>query len=329
MNPRRRLFVTGPATWLVCGAGLAALPAVAQGEFPSRPIRLVVPYAPGGIADLLGRLIVDRLGPLIKQTVVVENRPGAGGHVGGEMVARAPADGYTLVLATIAHNGAAAMYKDLKYNPATELQPLVLVAESAGVLLVHPDVPAKSVGDLIALAKAQPGKLNYASAGNGSAIHMATELFKHMTGTDFVHVPYKGSGPAMADLLGGRVQVMFENIATGLPHVKSGKVRALAVTGRARNPSLPDLPTVAESGVPGYAAEPWYTLSAPRGLPPEVLKKLNADLNTVIRSPELAARWDALGVMPLGGSPEDAQRRNAQESERWTRVIQAARIQAD
>ncbi|MBI5719526.1 MAG: tripartite tricarboxylate transporter substrate binding protein [Burkholderiales bacterium] len=330
MNPRRRLLVTGAAALLALGAGgLAALPAAAQGDFPSRPIRLVVPYAPGGIADLLGRLIAERLGALVKQTVVVENRPGAGGHVGGEMVAKSPPDGYTLVLATIAHNGAVAMYKGLKYDPATDLQPVVLVAESAGVLLVHPDVPARTVAEFIALVKAQPGRLNYASAGNGSAIHMATELFKHMTGTELVHVPYKGSGPAMADLLGGRVQVMFENIATGLPHVKSGKVRALAVTGRARYAGLPEVPTIAESGVPGYAAEPWYTVSAPKGLPPEVLKKLNAELHAVIRSPELAARWQALGVTPLGGSPDDALRRNAQENDRWTRVIQAARIQAD
>jgi tripartite-type tricarboxylate transporter receptor subunit TctC len=330
MPNRRHVVVRAAACGFAALLSAAGVLAQAQAEaYPNKPIRIVVPYAPGGIADLLGRLIADRLGPLVRQPVLVENRPGAGGHVGGEQVARSAADGYTLVLATIAHNGAASMYKGLKYDPGTELLPVVLVAESAGVLLVHPDTPAKTTVEFIALAKAQPGKLNYASAGNGSAIHMATELFKFQTGVDLLHVPYKGSGPAMADLLGGRVQVMFENIATGLPHVKSGKVRAIAVTSRARNASLPDLPTIAESGVPGYAAEPWYTVSAPKGLPPEVLKKLNADLNTVIRSPEIAARWDALGVTPLGGSPEEAMRRNAQENERWTRVIQAARIQAD
>jgi tripartite-type tricarboxylate transporter receptor subunit TctC len=305
-------------------------PAAAQGEpFPSRTIRIVVPYAPGGIADLLARLIAERLGPLVKQTVVVENRPGAGGHLGGELVAKSPADGYTLVLATIAHNGATAMYKGLKYNPGTDLQPVILVAESAGVLIVHPDVPAKTMQEFTALVKSRPGQLNYASAGNGSAIHMATELYKYMTGTYIVHVPYRGSGPAMADLLGGQVQLMFENIATALPQIKAGKVRALAVTGRHRNPSLPDVPTLAESGVPGYAAEPWYTISAPRGLPPEVLRRLNADLNSVIRSAELRARWEALGVTPLGGTPEDSVRRNAAENERWTKVIQAADIRAE
>lgn len=307
----------------------AALPAAAQGDFPNKPIRLVVPYAAGGIADLLGRLIAEKLGAAVRQTVVVENRPGAGGHVGGELVAKATPDGYTLVLATIAHNGAASMYKDLKYDPSTDLVPVALVAESAGVLIVHPALPARTVAEFIALAKAQPGKLNYASAGNGSAIHMATELFKYQTGTDLQHVPYRGSAPAMADLLGGQVQLMFENIATAHPQIKSGKVRALGVTGRVRNASLPDVPTIAEAGVPGYAAEPWYTVSAPKGVPPEVMKKLNTEINAVLKAPDLAARWEALGVTPLGGSLDEATRRNTTERERWTRVIQAARITVD
>jgi len=311
---------------------LATAPRVfaqAAGGFPNKPVRLVVPYAAGGIADLLGRLVAEKLGPMWKQTVVIENKPGAGGHLGGELVAKGSADGYTLVLATIAHNGAASMYRGLKYDPATELVPAALIAESAGVLIVNPSVPVKTVPEFIALAKAQPGKLAYASAGNGSAIHMATELFKHMTGTDLLHVPYKGSAPAMADLLSGQVQLMFENIATAHPHIKAGKVRAIAVTGRARNASLPEVPTIAEAGVPGYAAEPWYTVSVPRGVPAAVLQKLNADINTAIRSPDLAQRWEALGVTPLGGTLEEAARRNATEAERWGRVIQAARIQVD
>ncbi|MBL8359551.1 MAG: tripartite tricarboxylate transporter substrate binding protein [Rubrivivax sp.] len=306
-------------------------PARAQGaaDYPNKPVRLVVPYAPGGIADLLGRLVAEKLGTMWKQPVVVENRPGAGGHVGAEQVAKGPPDGHTLVLATIAHNGAASMYRGLKYDPAVDLVPAVLVAESAGVLIVHPSVSAKTVPEFIALAKAQPGRLAYASAGNGSAIHMATELFKFSTGTDLMHVPYKGSTPAMADLLSGQVQLMFENIMTAHPQIKAGKVRALGVTGRSRNASLPDVPTIAESGVPGYAAEPWYTISVARGTPPDVLRKLNADLNTALKSPDLAQRWESLGVTPLGGTLEDAARRNAAEAERWARVIQAARIQAD
>lgn len=324
--PTRRLCLTVLAA---AGLGLAT-GAAAQGEaFPNKPVRIVVPYAAGGIADILARQVADRLAPAWRQPVVIENRPGAGGHLGGEMVARSSPDGYTLVLATIAHNGAFAMYKGLKYEPATDLVPVSLVAESAGVLIVHPSVPARTLREFIALARAQPGKLNYASAGNGSAIHMATELFKHMTGTDLLHVPYKGSAPAMADLLGGQVQLMFENIATALPQIQAGKVRAIAVTGRARNPSLPDLPTIAEAGVPGYAAEPWYTLSAPRGVPPEVMRKLNADIAAALRTPEVVQRFEGLGVTPLGGSLDDAARRNALEAERWTRVIQAARITVD
>lgn len=312
---------------LFCAAS-PMLPAFAQADFPARPIRLVVPYA-RGIADLLGRLIAEKLAQQYKHNVVVENRPGAGGHLGGEQVARSAPDGHTLVLATIAHNGAASMYRALKYDPAADLQPVVLVAESAGVLIVNPALPVKTLAELIALAKAQPGRLNYASAGNGSAIHMATELFKHMTGTELAHVPYKGSAPAMTDLLGGQVQLMFENIATALPYIQSGKVRAIAVTGRARNATLPELPTIAEAGVPGYAAEPWYTVSAPKGLPAGVLNKLNADLNTALKAPDLAARWETLGVTPLGGSLDDAARRNASERARWTRVIQAAQITVD
>ena len=285
---RRHLFIAPLAA--ACSSAWAQ----ADG-FPSRPLRLVIPYAAGGIADLLGRLVAEKLGAQLKQTVVIENRPGAGGHVGGELVAKAAPDGYTLVLATIAHNGAASMYRGLKYDPASDLQPVVLLAESAGVLIVNPTVPATTVTEFIALAKSKPGHLNYASAGNGSAIHMATELFKFMTGTELVHVPYKGSAPAMTDLLGGQVQLMFENIATAHPYIKSGKVRALGVTSRGRNASLPDVPTIAESGVPGYAAEPWYTVSAPRGLPADVLRRLNTELNAVLKSPDLAQRWEALG----------------------------------
>jgi tripartite-type tricarboxylate transporter receptor subunit TctC len=320
---RRTVFATA-----LLASALAA-PAFAQGEpYPNRPIRLVVPYAAGGIADLLGRLIAEKLGSTYKQTVVVENRPGAGGHVGGELVAKSAPDGYTLVLATIAHNGASSMYRGLKYDPSSDLVPVALIAESAGVLIVNPSLPAQSVSEFIALAKARPGTLNYASAGNGSAIHMATELFKFMTGTDMQHVPYKGSAPAMADLLSGQVQLMFENIATAHPHIKSGKVKALGVTGRTKNSSLPEVPVIADT-VPGYAAEPWYTVSVPKGLPPELMRRLNTDINAVLKAPDLAQRWESLGVTPLGGSLEEAARRNAQENERWAKVIRAARIQVD
>ena len=314
---------------LVVAACAAALPAWAQTTaFPSKPIRLVVPYAPGGIAGVLGRLIAQRLGPVYGQTLIVENKPGAGGHIGGAEVAKGSTDGHTLVFATIAHNGAAAMYSNLSYDPAKDLQPVILVAESASVLVVHPSFAAQNVREFIARAKAQPGLINYGSAGNGSAIHMSTALFELMADVKLNHVPYKGSGPALIDLIGGQIPVMFDNIATALPHIKSGKLRALGVTGLGRNPSLPEVPTIAEAGVPGYASVPWYTISVARGVPADVVRKLNTDLNALIRSPELMERFEALGVASLGGSVDDAVRRNAQETERWTRVIKAANIVA-
>ncbi|RYY64570.1 MAG: tripartite tricarboxylate transporter substrate binding protein, partial [Comamonadaceae bacterium] len=272
---------------LALGAGIAQ----AQDAYPSKPIKLVVPYAAGGPADMLARMVGEKLAPRLGQPVVVENKPGAGGHTGGEQVAKAAPDGYTLVLATIAHNGAVKLYRNLRYDPLAELQPVVLLAESPSVLLVNQAVPAKNVGELLAMARAKPGSLTYGSAGNGSAMHMAAELFKHMTKIDYVHVPYRGGAPAMADLLGGQIHMLFESLGTAHQHLKGGKVRALAVTGTARSPSLPDVPTVAEAGVAGYSSVPWYTVSAPRGVPPAVIEKLNAEINAVLKSPELAQRW--------------------------------------
>lgn len=303
--------------------------AQAQETYPARPVKIIVPYAAGGPADLLARMVGEKLGPRLGQAVVVENRPGAGGHTGGEVVARSAPDGYTLVLATIAHNGAVKLYKNLRYDPLTELQPVILLAESPSVLLVNQAVPARNVNELLTMARAKPGALSYGSAGNGSAMHMAAELFKHMTKIDYVHVPYRGGAPAMADLLGGQVQLLFESVGTAHQHLKTGKVRALAVTSTVRNPSLPDVPTVAEAGVAGYSSVPWYTISAPRGVPPAIVDKLNAEINAVLKSPDFAARWDALGVLPLGGTPADAIRRNRAETDKWSAVITAAGLQAE
>jgi tripartite-type tricarboxylate transporter receptor subunit TctC len=309
------------------GAGSSAL--AQNASYPSRPIKLVVPYPAGGPADLLARIVAEKVTPRLGQPVVIENRSGAGGHIGGELVAKAPADGYTLVLATIAHNGAAKLYKGLNYDPATDLQPVILIAESPSVLLVHNDVPAKSVTELIALSRAKPGQLNYASAGSGSAMHMAAELFKYMTKTDHVHVPYKGGAPAMADLLGGRITMLFDSVGTAHQHLKGGKIRALGVTSTTRNPSLPDVPTIAEAGVSGYASVPWYTISTAKGVPAEIVNRLNAEINVALKEPDLAQRWETLGVLPLGGTPQDAVNRNRTETERWSKVIDAAGLRAD
>jgi tripartite-type tricarboxylate transporter receptor subunit TctC len=301
--------------------------ALAQ-DYPSRPIKFIVPYAAGGIADLLARSVAHELGPRLGQTIVIENRTGAGGHLGADTAVKAPADGYTLVLATIAHNAAHSLYANLVYNPEKDLKPVILLAESAGVLVVHESVKAKSVQEFIALAKAGAG-LNYGSAGHGSAIHLAAELFKFMTGTDIAHVPYRGSAPAMNDLLGGQINAMFENIPTALPHIQSGKIRALGVTGPKRSPSLADTPTIAEAGVPGYQAVPWYTISVATAVPAEVVAKLNGEINAVLKQEGLVARWNELGLTVLGGSPEDAAQRNAAETLRWSEVIKQAKLKAE
>ncbi|MCZ8294854.1 MAG: tripartite tricarboxylate transporter substrate binding protein [Hylemonella sp.] len=314
---------------LVTGLLAASLCAQAQDAFPSRPVKIVVPYAAGGPADLLARGVAEKLGPRLGQPVVVENKPGAGGHTGAEQVAKGLADGYTLVLATIAHNGAVALYPRLRYDPLKELKPVILLAEAPSILIVKQDLPAKSVQELLALAKAQPGKLTYGSAGNGSAMHMAAELFRYMSKVDYVHVPYRGGAPAMADLLGGQIDMLFESLGTAHPQLKSGKVRALAVTGTARSPSLPDVPTVAEAGVPGYSSVPWYTLSVASATPVAIVNKLNAELNVVLKDKDLVQRWDGLGIMALGGTPADAQKRNEAETSKWTAVINAANIKLD
>jgi len=314
---------------LALGLSTLATLALAQDAFPSKPLKIVVPYAAGGPADLLARQVAEKLGPRLGQPVVIENKPGAGGHTGGELVARGPADGYTLVLATIAHNGAVALYPKLRYDPTSELKPVILLAEAPSILIVKQELPVKSVQELLALARSQPGKLSYGSAGNGSAMHMAAELFRYMARVDYVHVPYRGGAPAMADLLGGQIDMLFESLGTAHPQLKTGKVRALAVTGTTRNASLPEVPTVAEAGVPGYSSVPWYTLSVASGTPAAVVNKLNTELNAVLKDKDLVQRWDGLGIMALGGSPADAQKRNETETVKWSAVIDAAKIKLD
>ena len=309
---------------------LAAPPALAQpAAYPSKPIRLIVPYAPGGVADLMSRILAQRLGPLYKQQIVIDNRPGSGGHIGADIAVKAPPDGYTLVFATIAHNCAYAMYSRLPYDPAKDLLPVILLAEGQGVLVVHPSLPTKSVKEFLALAKARPGELNYGSAGAGSATHMAAELFKSVASVNLTHIAYKGSGPAMIDLIAGQIHLMFENVSTAVPYIKANRIRALGVTSRGRVPSLPDVPSIWEAGVPGYEAVPYYTMSVSSKVPQDIVRKLNADLDAILKSPELTPRWAELGLAPLGGSPEAALKRNAVETATWTKVIKAAGIKAD
>ncbi len=312
-------------------ATMCIIPFTVAQTFPakSKPIRIIVPYAPGGVADLLSRIVAQRLGPLYGQQIVIDNRPGAGGHVGGEVTAKSPPDGYTLMLGTTTHNAAYAMYSKLTYDPAKDLQPVVLLAESQGVLVVHPTLPVKTVKEFLALARARPGELNYGSAGPGSATHLMAELLKMVANVNLTHIAYKGSGPSMIDLMSGQIEVMVENVATAVPFIKSGRIRALGVTSRQRDPNLPDVPAISEAGVPGFEAVPYYTMSTSSKVPQDIIRKLNADIDALVRHPELASRWHELGITPLGGSPEAAVKRNAVETEKWTKVIKAAAIRAD
>lgn len=299
------------------------------GDYPVKQFRLVVPYAAGGIADVLSRILAQPLSAATGRQVVVDNRPGSGGHVGAASVVASPADGSTLMLGTIAHNAAYSMYSKLAYDPAKALKPVILIAESAGVLVVHPSLPVKSLKEFLALARSRPGALAYGSAGHGSALHMAAELLKMTAKVDLTHVPYKGSAPAMTALLSGETQLTFENIATALPYVKAARLRPLGVTSAKRNASLPDIPPISEVGVPGYESVPWYTISVASGVPGDIVRRLAADLDRIIRAPETQPRWAAIGVTPLGGTAEDAAKRNAVETGRWSKVIKAANIRVD
>ena len=320
---RRSGFLRGLAALLLIWSSACACAA----DYPTRAIHVIVPFAPGGGNDTVARLVGDGLTAELGQPVVVENRPGAGGVVGAEAVARAPADGYTLFLGGVgSHAINPNLHAHLSYDPIRDFAPITLVASAPLVLVVHPSVPAKSVRELVALAKAQPGHLNYASNGNGSSSHLAAVMFDSMTGADMVHVPYKGLSPALTDLLSGQVQLMFSSVVAILPHVKAGKLRALAVSSPARMALLPDLPTIAESGVPGYESSSWYGILAPAGTPAEVVKRLNAALVKVITQPAFRDALAREGAEPVGNSPEAFGAFIKAEKERLGDVIRQAKL---
>ena len=304
------------------------LPAAAQ-QYPSKPIRLIVPFVAGGSADVLSRVLAQRWTQQYGQQVVVENRPGSGGHVGAEAAARAAPDGYTIVFGTIGIHAAYGIYSKLGYDPARDLQAVAMYADVPCVIIVHPSVPAKNVVEFIALAKKNPGYLNFGSAGSGSSTHMVGEWFKLVTGVSLTHVPYKGSAQAMQDLLGGQIESMFENLPTAIAQIKAGKVRALGMTSKMRSPSMPEVVTVAEAGVPGFEATAWFTIAAPAKVPADIIRKLNADMNAFLKAPEMQPRWVEMGVVPLGGSPADAEKFFVSEREKWNKVIKAAGIRGD
>ncbi len=323
---RLRLLLSCACCAISATAGAAEAPAP---PYLSKAVRIVVPFAAGGTSDVLTRLLGQRLTPMYGQQVIIDNRPGSGGQIGAEIVARAPADGYTLVSGTIGIHAAYAIYTKLQHDPAKDLQPVILLAEVPSVLVVHPSLPAKSVKEFLALARARPGEITFGSAGVGSSTHMTGELFKLTAKVDLTHVPYKGSAPALSDLLGGQIQAMFENLPTLPPHIAAGKVRALAVTSKARSPALPDVPTVAEAALPGFDATAWFTIAAPSKVPAPIIQKLNTDINGIMKQPEMEARFRELGLTRIGGSPEEAAKYFAAETEKWNKVIKAANLRAD
>jgi tripartite-type tricarboxylate transporter receptor subunit TctC len=299
----------------------------ASAQYPTKPLRLVVPFAPGGSTDIFARLVAERAQGPLGQPMVVENRAGAAGNIGAEAVARSAPDGYTLLMATtgvMAINNA--LYKNMTYDAAKDLEPVLFVASITNVLIVPPDFQAKSVAELIALAKKEPGKLSFASSGAGSSTHMSAELFKSMSGTDILHIPYKGSGQALPDLISGRVSMMFENAPGAVSHIKAGKVRALAQTGSKRSASMPDLPTVAESGVPGYESLSWSGIAVPAGTPRAVVDRLNRDLNSILSTPEMRQKLAEQGAETIGGPPEAFAQHIGTERDKWSRLIREKNI---
>jgi tripartite-type tricarboxylate transporter receptor subunit TctC len=305
--------------------------AASSQPWPQKPVRIIVPFAPGGASDLMPRLVGEKLSAMWNQPVVIENRPGAAGNIGMEAGAKSPPDGYTLLSAP---NGNLVvnphMYSKLAYDVFTDLAPVTRIAAVQNVLVVHPDVPATSVKDLVALARAKPGTLNFASPGNGSQAHVAVELMKMQLGLDLVHVPYQGVGPAMKDLLGGRISLMVAQVPSALPHINAGKLRALGVASSAPLPALPEVQTIAAAApLPGFEAVSWYALMAPAGTPRELIAKIHADTAKVLQLADVRERLAGMGAEPSGESPAELAARIKAESARWGEVVRKANIKAD
>jgi tripartite-type tricarboxylate transporter receptor subunit TctC len=306
-----------------------ALPRIARAQtYPTRPVRLVVGFPPGGSTDTIARIIGQWLSERLGQPFIIENRPGAGSNIATEAVVRAPPDGYTLLLVFSANAINATLYDKLNFNFIRDIAPVAPIVRFSNVMVVNPSVPAKTVPEFIAYAKANPGKLNMASGGNGTPAHVAVELFKMMTGVDIVHVPYRGAAPALTDLLGGQVQLMFPTVSGSIEYVRAGKLRALAVTTASRWEELPDLPTMGEF-VPGYEASSWYGMGAPKNTPAEIIDKLNAEINAGLADPKMKARLADLGGTALVGSPAEFGKLIAEETEKWGKVIRVAHIKAE
>ena len=315
----------------VCALAALAIAATAHGAvYPARPVRMIVAYPPGGGTDIVGRMVAQKLGEALGQSVVVENRGGASGNIGTELAARAAPDGYTILMGNVAPNAInVSLFKSLPFDPIADFAPVSLVASTPNILVVHPSVPVRTVREVVALARAKPGTLNFASAGVGSSSHLAGELFRTLAGAEIVHVPYKGAGPAMVDVLSGQVQLYFATMPAAMPHVKSGKLVAIAVTSAKRSPALPELPTIAESGVPGYEASTWYGLLGPAHTPGPVIARLHDASVKVLGEASLREKLVDQGFEPIGDTPEEFAAYIKSEIGKWGKVIREAGIKAE
>ena len=313
MQPIRAAFAAAIAALLGAGPALAT-------DYPVRPVKWVVPYPPAGTTDVLARIIAQWLTEKLGQPFVIENKAGAGNNLGTESVVNAPPDGYTMLLVNPANGINATLYKGLNYNFMRDIAPVAGLVRTPNVMEVTPSLPVKTVAEFIAYCKANPGKINMASSGSGTSVHLSGELFKFMTGCDMLHVPYKGAGPALIDLIGGQVQVIFDNLPSSAGHIKSGRLRALGVTSEQREPSLPGVPTVGET-VPGYEATAWFGVGMPKGTPREVINKINAEVNRALADPKMRERLAELGGKPIAGTPEDFGRVIAAETAKWEKVV--------
>ena len=317
-------FVSGLV--LLCSA--IAGPALAQGDYPNKPIKWIVPYPPGGTTDLLARLMGQHLSTKLGQQVVIENRAGGGNNIGTEAAVRAPADGYTILLVNPANAINATLYKNLSFNFLDDLLPVAGIVRVPNVMTVTKNFPARTVAEFIAYGKANPGKINMASSGAGTSVHLSGELFKSMSGIDMSHIPYKGAGPAITDLLGGQVDVLFDNMPSIISHIRSGTVRALGVTSAQRSPALPDVPTVADT-VPGYEASAWFGVAVPKGTPPAAIARLNREVNAALADPVMRARLADLGGVPIAGTPEQFWAIHRMETEKWAKIVQFSGAKVD
>jgi tripartite-type tricarboxylate transporter receptor subunit TctC len=325
-----RRITRGLAAFAMATFGVLATQAASAQSWPNKPIRIVVPFTAGGNTDIVARLIGEGLSKTFGQPVLIENKPGAAGLVGATAVAKAPADGYTFLMGTVGtHAINAGLYTKMPYDTVKDFTPVTLIASVPNILVVHPSLPVNSVKDLIGYLKANPDKANFSSSGNGTSIHLSGELFKIKTGVTMTHIPYKGSPPALADLMGGQVQLMFDNLPTSLPHVKAGKLKALAVTTAKRIPALPDVPTVAESGLPGFETGSWFGLLAPAGTPNEIVAKLDAEIRKMVRSPELREKLIQQGAEPVGMGSEEFAAHIKSELVKWGEVVKASGAKAD